>query len=187
MRATSAPLSYHSRTMTLETGRLAPPFTLLALDGREYRLPAGFEGQPGVVVFVRAGCPTCDVAMPYYNRLCEAYPDGWHLWAVSQDPTPRAQAYAAKFALPFPVLIDAPALAVSRTYDPPSTPTLFLVDEAGRVDYVSEGFAKDDLNELSARLASRLGRDAVLIAPADDGNPAMRPGCMSRHLFPSRA
>ena len=172
--------------MTLETGRLAPPFTLLALDGKEYRLPAGLNGQPGVVVFIRSGCPTCDVAMPYYNRLREAYPEGWHLWAVSQDPPQRAKPYADRFALQYPVLIDAPTLNVSRTYDPPSTPTLFLVDESGRVEYVSEGFAKDDLNHLSALLASRLGREPVQIAPADDGNPAMKPGCMSRHLFPSR-
>lgn len=174
--------------MTLETGRLAPPFTLLALDGREYTLPADFNGQPGVVVFIRSGCATCDVAMPYYNRLREEYMEGWHLWAISQDPTPdRARAYAEKFALRYPVLLDAPTLGVSRTYDPPSTPTLLLIDEAGRVEYTSEGFAKDDLNHLAEVLAARLGSGPVTIAPADDGNPGMKPGCMSRHLFPTRS
>jgi peroxiredoxin len=173
--------------MSLETGRLAPPFTLLGLDGREYSLPRDLEGRPGVVVFVRSGCPTCDVAMPYYNRLREAYPSGWELWAVSQDPPERARQYATKFALPYPLLLDAPALAVSRTYDPPSTPTLFVVDEAGRIEYVSEGFAKADLTEVSALLAGRLGVEAEDVAPDGDGNPGMKPGCMSRHLFPARS
>jgi peroxiredoxin len=173
--------------VTLEPGRLAPPFTLLALDGREYSLPSGLGGQPGVIVFIRSGCPTCDVAMPYYNRLREAYPEGWHLWTISQDPPDKARPYAAKFGLTYPVLIDAPALGVSRTYDPPSTPTLFLIDESGRVEYTSEGFAKDDLNQVSAIIAARVHAEPVTVAPTGDGTPAMKPGCMSRHLFPNRA
>jgi peroxiredoxin len=171
---------------TLEAGALASHFTLLGLDGREYSLPGGLEGEPGVLVFFRVKCPTCDIAFPYINRLREAYPEGWQLWAVSQDDPARTGKYRDRFRITCPVLIDAPGLDVSTLFDPPSTPTLFLIDGNGVVAYTSEGFAKDDLNELSRRLAGMIGGDAVIIAPDDDGNPAMKPGCMARQRMPVR-
>jgi peroxiredoxin len=172
--------------VTIETGTSAPPFTLPSLDGGELSLPGDVGRLPLLLAFFRVACDTCDVAFPYINRLREAYPGGWRLWAVSQDAAERASVYRDRFAITCPVLIDDPALAVSRAYDPPSTPTLVLIAPEGSVEYVSEGFAKGDLNEISARLAARLGVAAVEVAPADDGNPAMKPGCMARHLFPPR-
>jgi peroxiredoxin len=172
--------------LTIEPAASAPPFILPALGGGERSLPGDAGGLPVLLAFFRVSCDTCDVAFPYINRLREAYPDGWHLWAVSQDTSERSAAYRDRFAITGPVLVDDPDLAVSRAYDPPSTPALFLIGPEGGIEYVSEGFAKDDLNEISARLAARLGVAAAEIAPADDGNPAMKPGCMSRHLFPPR-
>ncbi len=171
--------------MTIETGAEAPRFTLPTLDGADLSL-GDARDQPLLLAFLRVSCETCDVAFPYINRLRDTYPDGWRLWTISQDEAGRSAEYRDRFAIRSPVLIDDPELAVSRAYDPPSTPTLVLIGTDGRVEYVSEGFAKDDLNELSARIAKHVGLPAVEIAPADDGNPAMRPGCMARHLFPPR-
>ncbi len=137
-----------------------------------------------LLVFFRVSCQTCDVAFPYINRLQAAYPSGWRFWTISQDTAERAADYRDRFAIAAPVLVDDPDLVVSRLYDPPSTPTLVLVAPEGTVDYVSEGFAKDDLNQVSARIAAYLGVAAVEIAPADDGVPAMRPGCLARQLLP---
>jgi peroxiredoxin len=170
----------------IEAGSAAPFFTLPSLDGGEFSLPGDVGGLPVLLAFFRVSCDTCDVAFPYINRLGQAYPDGCHIWAISQDTAERAAAYRDRLPITAPVLIDDPALTVSRAYDPPSTPTLLLISPDGRVEYVSEGFAKADLNEISARLAARLGVAAVEVAPADDGNPAMKPGCMARHLFPPR-
>lgn len=171
---------------TIEAGALAPHFTLLGLDGREYSLPRDTDGQPALLVFLRVSCNTCDLAFPYVNRLREAYPDCWQLWAVSQDEAPRSRAYAERFGLTYPVLIDAPGLDASILYDPPSTPAFFLVGRNGRVDYTLEGFDKVDLNEISRRIAVELGVEAVEIAPLEDGNPPMKPGCMARQLMPGR-
>ena len=74
----------------LETGALAPHFTLLGIDGKEYSLPNSAAGKPIVLVFFKVTCGTCDVAFPYINRLREMYPDGWHLWAIAQDPPDAA-------------------------------------------------------------------------------------------------
>ncbi|HVP06091.1 MAG TPA: TlpA disulfide reductase family protein [Dehalococcoidia bacterium] len=167
-------------------GALAPHFTLLGLDGREYSLPDGTAGEPLLIVFFRVSCNTCDLAFPYINRLQAAYPGGWRLWTISQDDPERTRTYRDRFGIAAPVLMDAPALTVSLLYDPPSTPALFLVGPDGRVDFVLEGFDKTDLNEISRRIAEYVGAATVEVAPADDGNPAMKPGCMARQLMPRR-
>ena len=160
----------------LETGALAPHFTLLGTDGKEYRLPNNTEGQPSLLVFFKTTCATCDLAFPYINRLRATYAQGWHLWAIAQDPSAVAAEYATKHRISYPVLIDAPDYDVSRLYDPAATPTLLLNDASGRITYSTYGFAKDDLNELSRRLAELLDEEPVIIAQADDGKPAFKPG-----------
>jgi hypothetical protein len=106
------------------------------------------------------------------------------LWAVSQDDPKRTAEYRERFGITYPVLIDAPGLEASRLYDPPSTPALYLVGANGRLEYVSEGFAKADLNELAAIISAHVGAERREVAPAGDGNPAMKPGCMARQRMP---
>ena len=76
----------------------------------------------------------------------------------------------------YPVLLDAPAFVVSKLYDPAATPTLFLVDGAGRVAYSTHGFVKADINELSRLLAAEIGEEPVVVAAAGDGRPDFKPG-----------
>lgn len=171
--------------MEIAAGQLAPHFTLLGLDGREYSLPRDLNAAPLVVVFLRVKCATCDVAFPYLNRLRETYAEGWQLWAVCQDEPTAAAEYRDRFCITYPVLLDAEGLAVSRLYDPPSTPTSYLIGPDGRIEFSSEGFAKEDLNELSARIAAYLGVGPIEVAATGDGNPAMKPGCMARQRFPN--
>ncbi|HUF53590.1 MAG TPA: TlpA disulfide reductase family protein [Dehalococcoidia bacterium] len=172
--------------MTLDHGILAPHFTLLGLDGREYAIPRDQRSQPLLIAFFRVKCATCDVAYPYLNKLRETYPEGWQLWSVCQDEPARAAEYAERFAISHPVLLDATGLAVSKLYDPASTPTLYLVAPNGRLDMSSEGFAKEDLNAIARRIAEYVGSVPVEIASEVDGNPAMKPGCMARQRFPQR-
>jgi peroxiredoxin len=170
---------------TLEVGALGPHFTLLGIDGREYSLPGSRGEGPLLIVFLRSTCPTCDVAFPYIGKLVDAY-DGFDCWAVSQDDPKAAAAYAKRLGMTYPVLVDAPALEVSTLYDPPSTPTMFLLDESGLVDFVGEGFAKSDLNEVSALIAGNIGSPVIEVAPPGDGRPEMKPGCMARQRMPRR-
>jgi len=173
--------------MNLEPGALAPHFTLLALDGREYSLPSDRGDEPLLLAFFRVKCATCDVAYPYLNRLKDAYLGGWQLWSVCQDDPERAAEYARRFALAHPVLLDGAQMEASRLYDPPSTPALYLIGREGRIEFTSEGFAKDDLNEISRRIADFVGAKAVEIAAQDDGHPALKPGCMARQRMPRRS
>ncbi len=155
---------------------MAPHFTLLGIDGREYRLPNSVVGEPALLVFFKSTCATCDLTFPYLNRLTEEYPTGWQMWAIAQDAPDAAREYARRQRIECPVLIDAPGYDVSRLYDPAATPTLFLLDQGSRTEFVTHGFAKDDLNEISRRIAFGVDVEAVTIAPLDDGRPPFKPG-----------
>ncbi len=159
-----------------QTGSRAPAFHLTGIDGNAYSFPGRCAGVPVLVVFGKTGCGACDLAFPYLNRLHDSYPEGWEIWAVLQDGRPQAQDYAEEMRIRYPVLIDETPYEVSRLYDPPATPSLFLVAPDGAIEMATHGFSKADLNEVSRRVAAHLGVPPVEIAPAGDGKPAVKPG-----------
>ena len=164
--------------MPLPVGSKAPDFALPGIDGKEYSLSEALKKGPLLAVFVKTTCPTCDLVMPYLVRLSEVYPrHGWDLWVVSQSFADLSRRYAQRFGASFPVVVDEPeAWAVSHAYDPPATPTLFLIGPDGRVEAVTWGFSKADLNEIGERIARHLGERPKLVAQKDDGKPDARPG-----------
>jgi len=164
--------------MPLPEGSLAPDFALMGVDGKEYRLSQALKQGPLLAVFVKTSCPACDLVMPYLKRLSEAYRrDGWQLWVVTQNHADASRQYAQRFGASFPVLVDEPEeWAVSQAWDPPATPTLFLIDRDARVETVTWGFNKADLNEMAERIARHLAEPPMLVARRDDGNPDARPG-----------
>jgi peroxiredoxin len=164
--------------MPLSAGAQAPDFALMGVDGKEYRLSQALKQGPVLAVFIKTTCPACDLIMPYLNRLAETYRrEGWQLWVVTQNFAESSLHYAHHFGASFPVVVDEPGKwAVSHAYDPPATPTLFLIGPEGRVEAVTCGFSKADLNQMAERIARHLGEPPKLVAPQDDGNPESRPG-----------
>lgn len=164
--------------MPLSEGSQAPDFVLTGTDGKEYRLSQALKEGPVLAVFVKTTCPACDLVMPYLKQLSEAYRrDGWQLWVVTQNDADASRQYARQFGAWFPVLMDEPAgWPASRAWDPPATPTLFLIDRDGRVEAITWGFSKADINQMAERIARHLGEPAAPVARPDDGNPAVRPG-----------
>ena len=163
--------------MTIKSGARVPDFSLEGIDGETYSLSDALGRGPLVLVFFKTTCATCDLAFPYINRLTESYPaGGWSLLAVAQDPQADARSYASALEITCPVLPDVNGYQVSKSYDPPATPTLFLIDGSGDAVQMSAGFSKADLNSISAALAERLGAEPVVIAAAGDGNPDSKPG-----------
>jgi peroxiredoxin len=163
----------------LSVGAQAPDFTLGGIDGRQYSLSAALKQGPLLAVFVQTACPICDLTMPYLNRLAAAYGgQGWQLWAICEDGQEASRRYAQRLGASFPLLVDDPAdgWPVSNAYDPPVTPTLFLIGPDGRVQFSGQGFSKADLNAVGERIATHLGVRPAVVAERNDGNPDLRPG-----------
>lgn len=167
----------------LEPGAVAPDFTLPLLDGGQVSLKALLDRGPVLLVFLKTDCPTCDLAWPYYQRLYESYrSDTWSLLGISQSTPEETRAFLEAHGARFPHVIDPEGYPVSHAYDPLSTPTIYVINRDGKVERVLAGFSKEDLNALSRLVAGWVGQEPVEIAPADDGNPAWRPGCVAGHL-----
>ena len=160
-----------------EVGDQAPPVELPTVDGRRRSLLADLSQGPVLLVFWKTTCRTCDLTFPYLNKLVLAYGEsGWRLWAVSQDPPKQSAEYGRRFHVLGEVLVDGEGWPASLAYDPSATPTLYLVAPDGRVEAVSVAFNKEELNDVSRRLAAHLGREPVTVAEPGDGNPDFRPG-----------
>ena len=161
----------------LTVGDRAPDFELTDLDGGRHRLEYALARGPALAIFWKPTCKTCHLAFPYYQRLAEAYAaDGWQLLSISQDNAQSSGEFARQYGLTFPTLIEGEGWPVSKQYDPEATPTLFLIGQDGTIEATSVGFHKEELNEISSRLAEHLGSQPQVIAEENDGNPPFKPG-----------
>ena len=130
-----------------------------------------------VLAFLKADCAVCELAFPYLERLRQAYPNpDWQVWGICQHAARAAEAFARRNSITFPILVEGEGLPVSNVYDPPATPTTFLVGKEGQVQSVHAGLSKSELNALAGQLAELIGEAPVVIAPLDDGKPSFRPG-----------
>lgn len=95
--------------LTPEAERLlAPDFALPDLAGGRWRLYEA-QGRPVLLNFAATWCPPCRDELPALVRLYEREgPDGIQVVAIFIDRAGRADVapFAAKLALPFPVLLD---------------------------------------------------------------------------------
>lgn len=124
-----------------------------------------------LLFFFQTDCPTCQLIAPYLTR---AAGQGAAIAGISQDDEPSTHAFTEAMGIAFPVAIDRD-LHLSRRYDPVTVPTVLLLDDRGGVVQSHAGFDKAALNAVGVALG--IGP----IAPPDDGAPASKPGCMSRH------
>jgi len=161
----------------LDVGERAPAFALADLEGQRHRLAEEPQQGPTLAVFWKSTCATCDLVFPYLQRLTETYGSGrWQLLAVAQEGPAESADFARRLGLTVPLLVEGEGWPVSKQYDPEATPTLFLIGPDGTIEMTSVGFSKEDLNEISRRLAEHLGETPQVIAPENDGNPPFRPG-----------
>lgn len=123
--------------------REAPAVSFTTLDGGRIAL-AGLRGRVVLVNFWATTCAICVAEMPslagLHRRLA---PRGLSTVAVAMpyDRPDFVLHYARRSALPFPVALD-PTGAVTQALGPVrGTPTLVVVDRAGRIAHTLEGEA----------------------------------------------
>jgi peroxiredoxin len=153
----------------LTKGTKAPEFNLKTLDGKPFSLSDELAHGPVVLVFFKVSCPTCQYALPFYERLYKAY--GHHgvaLVGISQNDAKETAAFNKEFGVTFPVLLDDPrSYPVSNAYGLTNVPTIFWIAQDGEIEVSSVGWLKADFEEINRRM-SETGK----IAPA----PMFKPG-----------
>jgi peroxiredoxin len=171
----------------LRIGDQAPQFALLQQGGKSKPYNSAGANWLTLLVFFETDCPTCLLTLPYLNRLAEAIGQSrTAVIGISQDPESSTADLINQMSITFPVVVDHD-LSISKLFDPEAVPTLFLVDQDGRVVSSEVGFDKAGLNSIAAAMFQNTGADPLTIAPQYDGAPAWKPGCVSRHLEPNGA
>jgi peroxiredoxin len=161
----------------INSGNMAPPFSLKGLDGKEYSLQALTQKGPVVAVFFKISCPVCQFTLPFLERLYKLYGgDGVTFLAISQDDARTSQAFAREYGVTFPVAPDEKGYPASNAYGLSMVPTIFLIDSDGKAKISSMGFVKSDLEAIAADLADRRRIARAPLFRPDERVPANKPG-----------
>jgi thiol-disulfide isomerase/thioredoxin len=125
-----------------------------------------------MIAVLQTDCPTCQLIVPYLNRLAAS---GVPLTGISQDAPDDTADFVRRMEVAFPLDLD-PGYRKSVSLGVSIVPTLVVLDDAERAVLSEPGFAKTVLNEIAAMFG------LPEVAGAYDGAPSTKPGCSSRHL-----
>ncbi|MDQ7081584.1 MAG: TlpA disulfide reductase family protein [Aquificota bacterium] len=114
-----------------------------------------------VITFYKVTCPTCQLTLPFVEKLHKAYGDSVTFLGIVQDPEGEARKFMEDYGLTFTQLIDAPDYRVSSDYMVDVVPTIYLVDGGNRVLFVEESFLKAGLEKLTSELARLSGKEEI--------------------------
>jgi thioredoxin-dependent peroxiredoxin len=151
--------------MPLETGAVAPDFTLPAQDGTSVTLSPLLEKGPVVIFFYPAAeTPVCTKEACHFRNLAAEFEAlGAHRLGISKDSVEKQAGFAANHDLDYPVLSD-PAGSVAGRYGVkpsilgrlgPLQRTTFAIGADGRIKTVVEGMLNAEIHADEALAALR--------------------------------
>jgi peroxiredoxin len=142
----------------LPVGATAPNITLNDASGKKFSLD-GTRETPVVAAFFKVGCPTCQYAFPYFERIYKAYPkDKVSFVGVSQDVKADTDTFTKEYGVTFPVLLDETrSYPASNAYGLTNVPSTFVISPEGKIEFSSVGWIKREIEELNALVARLAG------------------------------
>jgi len=162
---------------TIATGQSAPLFALPDLQGKEHRLADALKKGPVVLAFYKISCPVCQYALPFLERIHEAYGnDRVSFWGISQDDSRDTREFCEEYGLTFPTLVDGEGYPTSNQYGLTNVPTVLMIESSGKVVSSGHGFDREQLLAISAHLGKQLSRTAAPVFHPDENVPDYKPG-----------
>jgi peroxiredoxin len=139
----------------LAAGTKAPDVELKTMDGKKFSLQLELARGPVVLIFFKASCPTCQYALPMFERLHKAYGQkNVTLVAVSQNDSNETNAFMKHFGITFPVLLDdTRSYPASNAYGLTNVPSIFWVAPDGEIELTSVGWVKADFEWINRKMA----------------------------------
>ena len=164
--------------MPIAVGSEAPFFELKDATGNiTWALEQRLQRGPVVLAFYQSSCRASKITLPFLECLARALPtDRFTILGIALDSPNVTLSFARRYAITFPLLPDGDGYPTARAYDIVETPTIFLIDPAGRVLWQSAGFDKGAIDQLSELLASAIGVPPVSVTVGSDDLPARVPG-----------
>jgi peroxiredoxin len=153
---------------TLQAGGIAPDIVLRTPEGEPASLTSLLAAGPVLLAFYRAGCPVCQLALPFLDRLKDA---PFRVFNVSQDSAGDTRRFAREFGLSTPALLDPErdGYPASNAFGITHVPSMFLIGAGGQVEWASTGFYKNELLDLAARAGAEIFRPGEWVPEAKAG------------------
>jgi peroxiredoxin len=137
-------------------GAAAPAFELEAPGGQQKVNLAEYAGKVVVVDFWATWCQPCKESFPAYQRLAQKFGSKLSVIGVSVDEDPAGiPKFAKETGAKFPLAWDDGQIT-SKSYQPPTMPTSFVVDQTGIVRFVHSGFRAGDERAIESEIESLL-------------------------------
>ncbi len=120
----------------VDVGQKAPPFKLLAIDGKEIALESFAKDKVTLLVFGATWCPSCRHEIPilkeYHNELKD---DGLKILSIDiQESKKKVNSFVKKNRINYPVALDSNAEA-ARLYKVVGIPLNIILDKNGVIRY----------------------------------------------------
>ena len=162
----------------LNSGTLAPDFTLAGMDGKQFSLKDALARGPVLAAFFKISCPVCQFALPYLERVFKAYGNrNVSIAGISQNDKKDTVAFIKEYGITFPVLLDdTRSYLVSNAYGLTNVPSFFWIAQEGEIELSSVGWMKKDVDEINRRAAEITGDGLKPVFRAGEDVPDFRAG-----------
>jgi peroxiredoxin len=151
--------------LALEVGTRAPQFELPAMDRSKFSLQDALTRGPVLAVFFKISCPTCQYALPFFERIYKTLGKGkFSIVGISQNEKRDTAEFAKKYGLTFPLLLDdTKTFPASNAYGLANVPTAFWISEDGVIEISSVGWSRQDFDDIVRKAASTKGEPPMPI------------------------
>ncbi len=169
----------------LKVGEALPGFEARRLPGHA---PAFWRGGPEIVasrdlisaspvlIVVKADCPTCLYAMPFFERLFRLHAGFSPVILLAQESEAGARRMVAANRLKMPVLLDENPYSIGEALGVSFVPAAVLVSSSGEIEISFESFEREALREVHERLSRLHDRSEIALYREDETVDAFRPG-----------
>ncbi len=155
----------------LKPGTKAPDFRLKTALGEEFALSKALLRGPVVLAFYKIGCPVCQYAMPYVERLNKALQKrGVRVIGVSEDGYSDTRAFMKEYGLTMETALDEERTnyAVSNAYGLTNVPTVFEIAQDGTIETTIVSWSRDELAAIHAKYAADDAKSSPLFKPEEN-------------------
>ena len=139
----------------LNTGVLAPDFTMPTVQGGQVSLHGALAKGPVTLMFFKVSCPVCQYALPFLERVFQANRSAnVTVLGISQDNVRDTKEFLRQYGVTFPVALDEPAkYPVSNAYGLTNVPTIFYIAPSGEIEIACVGWDKSAIEAINQKLS----------------------------------